>query len=224
MEEKKLKITGGSTHPLVAGKRKQKPHRKLIFLLGFANTGKDTVCRLLQEISPVPVERVAFADALKSECYPVIGGGEYDPENESREWKEENRDKIIQYGESQKHEHGMYYWVKRALDDKLKRKFDRLTDYPHLVVTDCRRAEEVLWFKHFKLGTFKDLEDARLTYDPVMIGVHRNGAEESDKDYLTHFTVEYAAESRAFITLIKNYGGLKELEQKVKDVYALHIK
>lgn len=201
-----------------------KPHRKLIFLVGFANVGKDTVCQMIKDISPNPVERIAFADALKSECYPEIGGFEYDPENEDRKWKDENRDKIIQYGEGQKHKHGMYYWIKRALDNKLMRKFDRKVDYPHLVITDCRRAEEILWFKHFKLGHFEELNEARAIYDPIVFAVHREGAEVTDKDYLSHFTVEYASECRVFTHMIKNYKGLKELKQHMLDVYALHIK
>jgi len=216
---------GAKKHPLLANKpkRKAKPHRKLIFLIGFANVGKDTVYNLLKEISPVAMERVALADSLKHEFYPTLGK-EYDPENDDRAWKDEHRDQIIQYGEGQKHKHGMYYWIKRALDEKLGRKFDRRVDYPHIVVTDCRRAEEVLWFKHFKLGSFKELETARAIYEPLMFAIHREGAEEVDKDYLTHFTTEYASEGRVFSSLIKNYKGLKELKSIVTDLYALHIK
>jgi len=216
-------------HPLLANKpeRKAKPHRKLIFLIGFANVGKDTVYNLLKEISPVAVERVSFADALKTEVYPTLGK-EYDPENDSegeaREWKEKHRPEIIIYGEGQKHKHGMYYWVKRALDSKLLRTFDRRADYPHIVVTDCRRAEEILWFKHFKMGNFKELETARAIYEPLMIAIHREGAEEVDKDYLTHFATEYASEGRVFGAYIKNFKGLKELKSQVTDMYALHIK
>lgn len=211
-------------HPLLADKpeRKPKPHRKLIFLVGFQNTGKDTVYKLLNEISPDPMVRVSFADALKAEIYPKLGK-EYDPENDDRAWKDEHRAQIIQYGESQKHEHGMYYWVKRALDDLLTKKYDKRTDYPHIVVTDCRRVEEIMWFKHFKLGHFLEINDALEIYEPLMFAVHREGAEK-DKDYLTHIAIEYASETRTFHKLIKNYGTEKELNQQLKDIYVRYIR
>lgn len=211
-------------NPMLKGKpeRKQKSHRKLIFLVGFKNTGKDTVCKLLEEISPDPVVRVAFADALKSECYPVLGK-EYNPDNDDREWKDDHRKEIIEYGESKKMQHGMYYWVKRALDDILVKKYDRRVDYPHIVVTDCRRIEEIMWFKHFKLGHFDELKEAREIYEPIILAVHREGAEE-DNDYLTHVAVEYAGETRVLHGLVRNYKGLKELKKMVEDLYLKFIK
>jgi len=203
--------------------RKKRPPRKLIFLSGFANVGKDTVFNLLQSISTEPMVRVSFADALKTECYPALGGGEYDPENEDREWKDANRAGIIQYGESKKHENGMYYWLKRALDPELLKQYEAETYLPHIVVTDARRTEEMMWFKHFKLGHFAELIDARLIWEPVMFVVHREGAE-SDKDYLTHVALEYAAETRMFMQMIKNYGTIDQLEQKLRDTYVRYIR
>jgi len=212
-------------HPLIADKTERKPktHRKLIFLVGFKNTGKDTVYNLLKEISPDPVIRVSFADALKAECYPMLGK-EYDPENDDREWKDAHRDQIIQYGEEQKHKHGSYYWIKRALDDILLKQYDRRVDYPHIVVTDCRRTEEVMWFKHFKMGHFKELQAAREIYEPIMLAVHRKDAEKDDSDYLTHTALEYAGETRVFHGMIKNYGDLKSLKKDVTDAYMKYIK
>jgi len=206
--------------------RTQRPARKLIFLSGFANTGKDTVCRLLEEISPEPVVRVSFADILKKECYPVISNGEVEytgPETESREWKDAHRDEIIRYGEGKKMENGQYYWVQRALDPILKTKYEKGMQIPHIIVTDMRRTEEVMWMKHFKLGHFAELADARAVWEPIMFVVHREGAEK-DKDYLTHVCLEYAAETRAFMRMIKNYGTVKDLEQKLKDVYVRDIR
>jgi hypothetical protein len=210
-------------HPLMASKpNRQKPHRKLIFLGGFANTGKDTVCQMLKEIAPVPIVRVSFADALKSEVYPTLGK-EYDPENDDREWKDKHRPQIIQYGEGQKHEHGMFYWVRRALDELLLKKYERLADYPHIVVTDARRTEEFMWLRYFAAHKFAELEEAYHVYNPIGVAVHRPGAE-SDKDYLTHVALNYATETRAFSTGIKNEGDLKSLRQRVESLYGIHIK
>jgi len=213
----------GKVHPLLADKpNRQKPHRKLVFLAGFANTGKDTVCQMIKEESAVPVLRVSFADALKSECYPTLGK-EYDPENDDREWKDKHRHQIIEYGESQKHKHGMFYWVKRALDNVLLKEYDRLADYPHVIVTDARRTEEFMWLKYFAARKFEELEPAYHIYNPMAIAVHRPGAELIDNDYLTHVALSYASETHMFNAAIKNEGDLKALREKIKNVYAIHI-
>ena len=206
--------------------RHNRPPRKLIFLSGFANTGKDTVLRLLKEISPEPIVRVSFADILKEECYPIISDGaiKYDgPDTEDREWKDAHREDIIRYGEGQKMKNGQYYWVKRALDTHLKKEYESGMDIPHIVVTDMRRTEEVMWMKHYKLGHFKELEKARSIWEPVMFVVRREGAE-TDNDYRTHVCLEYAAETRAFQSMIRNFGTVKELEQKLKDLYVRDIR
>ena len=202
--------------------RKKRPPRKLIFLSGFANTGKDTVCELLTKISPEPVIRIALADALKSECYPTLGK-EYDPKDDNREWKDAHRPQIIQYGEGQKQEHGQYYWIRRALEDEMNKVYEREMDIPHIIVTDVRRTEEVMWLKHYKVGHFAELERARTIWEPIMFVVHREGAE-SDKDYLTHIALEYAAETRVFMSMIRNYGSMKDLDQQLKDLYVCYIR
>ena len=120
-------------------------------------------------------------------------------------------------------EHGMYYWIKRALDEELAKTYDREMDIPHIIITDARRTEEIMWFKHFKLGHFIELEKARTIWEPVHFVVHREGAEK-DSDYLTHIALEYAAETRTFVSMIKNYGTLKDLEQQLKDLYVRYIR
>jgi len=229
MEEKKkqaitpkLQLAPSLKKSISEERKKAKPYRKLIFLIGFQNTGKDSVFKMLKDVSIEPVVRVSFADALKSEVYPTLGK-EYDPENDDREWKDKHRPQIIQYGEGQKQKNGQNYWVKRALDDLLAKKYDRKVDTPHIVVTDCRRIEEMMWFKHFKLGHYKELEEALKIYEPVMFVVHREKAEE-DSDYLTHIALEYAAETRMFSRMIKNYKGLKELKKDVEDLYMRSIR
>ena len=206
--------------------RSQRPPRKLIFLSGFANVGKDTVADMLTKISPEPVISISLAGALKTECYPTLGK-EYDPDNdgegEARVWKDAHRKEIIQYGEGQKMIHGQNYWIQRALDTELKKKYDREIDIPHIIITDARRTEEIMWLKHFKLNQFDELSAAREIWEPIMFMVHREGAEE-DKDYLTHVCLEYAAETRTFMSLIKNYGTLKDLDQQLKNLYVRYIR
>ena len=206
-----------------AGRKNPKPTRKLIFLMGFKNTGKNLVADILKNISTEPVVQVAFADVLKDEFYPTVGLPEVNHLNETREIKEKVRKEMIQFGESKKQENGQYYWVKRALDGLISAKYEKQSEYPHIVVTDCRRVEEVMWFKHFKLGHFENLTAARDIYEPIMFVIHRQGAE-SDTDYLTHIALEYAAETRVFEKLVHNYGTVSELENKIKDLYAIKIR
>jgi len=206
--------------------KKKSPKRKLVFVAGFADTGKDTFYKLLKKISIEPVVRASFADALKKECYPLvsINPKEYTPETDDREWKDAHRDEIIRYGEGQKHIHGMYYWVQRALDPVLfKKDFSVLkpSEFPHIVVTDCRRTEEIMWFKEFKMY---GLPEYRAIYDPIMFVIHKKEAEKKDKDYLTHVALMYAAETRVFERMVANYGTLKQLEQTIKDIYAVKIR
>lgn len=203
---------------------KSKPFRKLIFLSGFKNTGKDSVAKILSEFSTEPVLRIAFADILKDEFYPTIGLPEVNHLNETREIKDQVRPEMIRYGESKKQENGQYYWVKRALDEALKAEYEKKADYPHIVVTDCRRVEEMMWFKHFKLGHLADVAGALKVYEPVMYVVHKTDAEKEDKDYLTHVALEYAAETRMFDRMIRNYGTYNELENAVKDLYVTKIR
>lgn len=206
-----------------AGIKKRKPTRKLIFVMGFKNTGKNTFADIMKEISTEPIEQVAFADALKDEFYPTIGL-HIDHLTETREIKEGARDRMIQYGEGQKHKNGMYYWVSRALDSILTKKYEKDSQIPHIIVTDCRRVEEIMWYKHFKLGHFAELETARAIYEPIMFVIHRKEANLEDHDYLTHIALEYAAETRVFEKLIHNYGTREELVNKLKDLYAIKIR
>ena len=203
-----------------------KQKRKLIFLAGYKNTGKDTVCQLIDKISIEPTIRVSFADALKTECYPLmeVDPKEYTPETDDREWKDAHRDQIIQYGEGQKHKHGMFYWVERALNPVLLEKdFSDIKEkeLPHIIVTDCRRTEEVMWFRSFKSHGNEKVRDV---YDPIMFVVHREDAEKEDNDYLSHVALQYAAETRTFDRMIKNYEGLDKLELFIKDLYAVKIR
>lgn len=218
MEDKRL-------HPLLKDKavRKPKPHRKLIFLSGYKNVGKDTVAELIKEISPDPVKIIAFADAVKTEVYPKLGK-EYTKETDDREWRDAHRSSIIAYGEGQKMNFGQNYWVKKALDELLLQEYDRRVDYPHIIVTDARRTEELMWMSHFKLGHFAELVPALDIYEPKIFVVHRENAEKEDNDYLTHIALEYASETKKFDCLIKNYGDLKALKNQITNIYIKYMK
>jgi hypothetical protein len=222
-------MTEHKINPTSEDKANAKPKsapRKLIFLMGFADTGKDTTFELIKKTSMEPVIRVSFADALKTECYPKmkVDPKEYSVETDDRKWKDAHRDEIIRYGEGQKHIHGMYYWVQRALDPVLFRKdFSKIkaSQIPHIVVTDCRRTEEVMWFKEFKMH---GQPEYREIYDPIMFVIHREDAEKKDRDYLSHVALQYAAETRVFDKMIKNYDTVAKLEQQIKDIYAVKIR
>jgi hypothetical protein len=205
-------------------KPKTRKH-KLIFLVGFQDTGKDTVAEMFMKMSYGKIKRVSFADALKTECYPLmeVDPKEYSLETDDREWKDAHRAEIIKYGEGKKQEHGMNYWVERALDPHLLPENTDGYEYPDLVVTDARRTEEMMWFKKFKLNKLPKYSHLWELYELFMIAVHRQGAEK-DNDYLTHVAVEYAAETRTFNKMIKNYGTVKDLERLIKDFYAINLK
>jgi hypothetical protein len=224
MANRKLTSPGQLLSPKL-NKPKTRKH-KLIFLVGFQNTGKDTVADMLVKMSYGKMQCVSFAEALKVECYPLmeVDPKEYSRETDDREWKDAHRAEIIRYGEGQKQKHGMYYWIERALDQYLiPEEGAEDHQYQDLVVTDCRRTEEMMWFKKFKLNKMPKYQHLWELYEPIMLAVHREGAEK-DKDYLTHVALEYAAETRTFDRMIKNYGSLEDLERIMKDVYAVRIR
>ena len=117
----------------------------------------------------------------------------------------------------------MHFSKDKPFIDGVMKEYEKEMAIPHIIVTDMRRTEEVMWMKHYKLGQFKELLKARSIWEPVMFVVHREGAE-SDNDYLTHVCLEYAAETRAFLSIIRNFGTVKDLEQKLKDLYVRDIR
>jgi len=190
----------------------------LIFLMGFKNTGKDTVANLINELAYNSFNIVGFADALKKDYYSSVGV-EYDRNTEDREFKEKHRNGIIQYGESMKHEKGMFHWIETALDPLI---FSE--DTKGIIVPDCRRAEEVHWFVDFKKGNLEKYNDVRGNFKPLFIGIHRPGAEDEDNDYLTKVAIRAATDNFVFNGFIKNDKGLKELKQSVLDFFVNAIK
>lgn len=194
--------------------------RHLIFLMGFKNTGKDTVAELIKECSYGKFDIVGFADALKKEYYEPIGY-KYERGKEDRDFKEAHREGLISYGERMKHLHGANYWVEKALDPYL---FDDKSENG-IVVPDCRRTEELIWYKDFLNSRHPKYQFIRDKFQPHFFAVHRENAEHEDDDYLTHTCIRVAAEEMFLINrLIKNYKDLDYLKGAVREIYACRLK
>lgn len=197
----------------------KKAYRNIIFLMGFKNTGKDTVAQMLNEMSYGKIKRVSFADALKKEYYSLVGVDEsIDVEN--REFKEKHRPGIIAYGEGKKQENGPFYWIERALDEHL---FSEEEDFD-IVVTDCRRVEEVFWYADFTKGIMPKYADIREKFRPHFIAIHRPGAEKEDNDYLTQNAIRVATTIYAPDRFINNNKDLKYLKERVQEIYAVRFR
>jgi hypothetical protein len=194
--------------------------RNLIFLSGFKNTGKDTVANMINEMSYGAYDIISFADAVKEEYYSSVGIT-YDKETEDRELKEFHRPGIINHGETQKHLHGVNHWIETALDPLL---FDKESKRG-IIVPDCRRVEEMFWYKDFlgnKLLKYKFIRD---NFQPHFFTVHSPDADKDDKDFLTHLAIRVATELMFLSNRhIENFGSLKKLRVKVEEIYAVRLK
>ena len=194
--------------------------RHLVFLMGYKRTGKNTVGRLINDLSYGNFHEVGFADELKRQYWSSLGMS-WDRDNEDDELKEEHRPGIINYGESMKHEKGMYHWIETALDPFI---FDK-DDNKSIIVTDCRRTEEVKWMKDFMLKRHPKYAFVYDRIDPHFIAVRRPDAEKNDSDYLTHLAIKMATEEMMMINrLIKNYGSLDDLKVVIEELYACRFK
>jgi phosphomevalonate kinase len=191
--------------------------RPVIFLIGYKNTGKDTVAEMLNKVSGNQFDIVGFADALKKEYYATVGV-EYDRKTEDRDFKEKHRDGIIRYGESMKHEKGMHHWIESALDPYIF-KGDK-----GIIVPDCRRAEEVHWFIDFRDNKLEKYKEVRDNFRPLFIAVHRSGAENEDSDYLTEVAGRVATDNYVLNSFIDNSESLEKLKVKVEELYAVNIR
>lgn len=194
--------------------------RNLIFLSGFANTGKDTVANLINKMSYGNYDIVSFADAVKEEYYPSVGM-EYNKETEDRALKEFHRPGIINHGESQKHLNGVNYWVERALNPYI---FDKESERG-IIVPDCRRVEEMFWYSDFLNSKIPKYQFVRDNFEPHFFTIHRADADMEDKDFLTHLAIRVATELMYLPNRhISNYDSLKKLKINVEEIYACRLK
>jgi hypothetical protein len=193
--------------------------RHLIFLLGFKNTGKDTAAGYFNDCSYGNFDIVGFADALKKDYYGSLGI-EYDRNTEDRDFKETHRSGIIRYGEGMKQRKGATYWIEKALDDYL---FDPKSK-KGIIVPDCRRVEELFWYRDFLNNSIPKYTFIRERFQPHFFAIHREGAEDNDKDYLTHNTVRVMEEMFLMNRFIKNYKDLKHLKGLIEEIYAVRLR
>jgi phosphomevalonate kinase len=194
--------------------------RNLIFLSGFKNTGKDTVAKMIKELSYGKYDIVGFADAIKEEYYPTVGIT-YNRETEDRELKEQHRHGIIRYAEHQKQVHGGHYWIERALDPFL---FDKESTNG-IIIPDCRRTPEMFWYKDFLGGKLPKYQFIRENFQPHFFTIHSPDADVDDKDYLTHEAIRVATELMFLSNRhIENYGSLEKLRVKVEEIYAVRLR
>lgn len=193
--------------------------RHLIFLSGFANTGKDTVANMINKLSYNKFDIVSFADNVKEEYYASVGI-DYDKHNEDRELKENHRPGIIQHGESMKHQHGVNHWIESALDPFL---FDKKSDRG-IIVPDCRRTEEMFWYKDFLRKGIPKYQFIRENFQPHFFTVHRDNADVEDKDFLTHIAIRVATELMFLGNRHINAPTLEKLKVKIEEIYACRIK
>jgi len=162
----------------------------IIFLIGKAGSGKDTVAKLFANYG---YSRLAFADALKKDYYSGICV-DYCADTEDRDFKEKHRQGLINYGEYMRNEYGKYYWIKKAFDNYKG---------GNLIVTDVRRDSEV--------GFIKSLKES--SHGVFFYYIDRDI---EDSDTLTIKSIE---ESMFYVDgVIDNNGNLKQLKENVRQV------
>jgi|TARA_R110000796_G_scaffold40476_3_gene100241 dephospho-CoA kinase len=163
---------------------------KIIFLIGKAGSGKDTVAKLFADDG---YKRLAFADALKKDYYSEFCVN-YCSDTEDRDFKEKHRQGLINYGEHMRNTQGKSYWIKEAFKNY---------DGEDLIITDVRRDSEVNFIKLLKLSL------SRVFFYYIDRHVE-------DNDGLTLLSIK---ESRSLIDgIIDNNGNLKQLKENVKQV------
>jgi len=176
----------------------------IIFLIGEAGSGKDTVAKLLAKDG---YKRIAFADKLKQDYYAKIGIN-YCPDKEDREFKEEHRQGLIDYGEAKRISKGLSYWINKAFDDYWDEGLFVLKDNtPNLVVTDVRRCREVEFIMSMKL-----FSNANVFFYHVDRLVY-------DNDNLTKEALRRSASIEGLLDgVIDNNGTLKQLKEDVRQI------
>jgi hypothetical protein len=121
--------------------------KKLIGITGFARSGKDTFfnrAKTLLEKDSYRCERVAFADALKSEVNQIL-----EPNAGISAFTEDNLDKelirplLVTYGTDIRRKLNPNCWIEKIQPQVI----DLLEDNKFVFVTDVRYANEAEWIK-----------------------------------------------------------------------------
>lgn len=162
----------------------------IIFLIGKAGSGKDTVAKLFADYG---YKRLAFADALKKDYYSEFCVN-YCPDTEDRDFKERHRQGLINYGEHMRNTQGKSYWIREAFQNYSNE---------DLIVTDVRRDSELSFIKSLK-NSGGSVFFYYIDRDVV------------DSDTLTIKSIE---DSVLLVDgVISNNGNLKQLKENVREI------
>lgn len=162
----------------------------IIFLIGKAGSGKDTVAKLFADYG---YKRLAFADALKKDYYSEFCVN-YCPDTEDRDFKEKHRQGLINYGEHMRNTQGKSYWIREAFQNY---------GNEDLIVTDVRRDSELSFIKSLK-NSGGSVFFYYIDRDVI------------DSDTLTIKSIE---DSILLVDgVISNNGNLKQLKENVREI------
>lgn len=162
----------------------------IIFLIGKAGSGKDTVAKLFADYG---YKRLAFADALKKDYYSEFCVN-YCPDTEDRDFKERHRQGLINYGEHMRNTQGKSYWIREAFQNYSNE---------DLIVTDVRRDSELSFIKSLK-NSGGSVFFYYIDRDVI------------DSDTLTIKSIE---DSVLLVDgVISNNGNLKQLKENVREI------
>lgn len=172
----------------------------IVFLLGCSRSGKDTIGEHL--VNKYNYKRVSFADAVKEE-YAANQGIDVSILHTQGPEKEAHRAGMIEYAESERKKNPLC-WLEKAFKPYMEDVKESMDSYAfkedlNLVITDCRRIDEIDWVVYFKdlINHVRlELEAEGQTFEPYLNielwYVQRQEAEDADTDVLTHKCIGYA--------------------------------
>jgi len=159
---------------------------KIVFLLGIAGSGKDTVGKTLSDKG---FTRVSFADAVKQEYAKLINIDINELYIQGPK-KESHREGIIAFAEGEKLKDPLV-WLKKAFEPYIED--GEFKEGLKLVVTDFRRDCEVDWYFNVwsDIKEFEEREGVLSTKKyPINLRMfYINRPEVIDEDVLTHYAI-----------------------------------
>ncbi len=178
----------------------------IIVLIGGSGVGKDTLAKHFVDKN---FKKITLGDAVKKEVYPNIPGGEKYLDKlgqENRAWKNEARDGIILHAEMAKVKNGPFYWINKTdLINVLDKRKDKVGN---IIVTDCRRIEEIHWFLSHR---------NRIKVPIYFVHVFVDGL--IDSDYKTNQAIEYCYNNKIFSAKVESViGKPEELANAANDI------
>ena len=174
---------------------------ELIFLLGEAGSGKDTIGK---EFIKKGFIRTSFADTLKEE-YAKENNVDVKDLMVQGPIKEEHRKALINFAEEAKLKDPLI-WLNKAFEKYIDPSTGLLSNC-RLVITDFRRKYETDW-----ISLHKDAYDIKVFY------VKRDGT--NDPDVLTHYCVGYTFGKGLVDATITNNGPLELIGDKINYICA----